>query len=191
VIGFETLRFLLHVWPEIENVVVCDLSSARAERFAARCRAAFARVGVRIVSDVRALLGSVSLLSIATTAMQPHLDDLRDGPLRTVLHLSLRDLAPAIILRSDNIVDDADHVCRAETSLHRAERLVGHRGFIRCGLAAILTGAQPPTLEDDAVTIFSPFGLGILDIAVAQFVYQRAVARGSGTRLPFASTLAG
>jgi ornithine cyclodeaminase len=190
VIGFETLRFLLHAWPALEHVIVYDLSAARAARFAARCSARFARVRVHIVSDPRALLERVSLVSIATTAMEPHLDDLQYGPLRTVLHLSLRDLAPALIARSDNVVDDADHVCRAETSLHLAERWLGHRGFIRCALAAILTGKEPPRCAYDVLTIFSPFGLGILDLAVAQLVYERAVAGGQGRRLPCAATTA-
>jgi ornithine cyclodeaminase len=190
VINLETLRFLRHLWPAIEHVIVYDLSAARAARFAARCTAVFDRVHVHIVSDPRALLERVSLLSIATTAMEPHLDDLHDGPLRTVLHLSLRDIAPAVIARSDNVVDDAEHVCRAETSLHLAERLLGHRQFIRCALAAILTGEEPPKPAHDVLTIFSPFGLGILDLAVAQLVYERAVAGGQGRHLPFAATTA-
>lgn len=189
-INFETLRFLVHVWPTMERVVVCDLHPARAELFASRCRESFGPMEVQVAGDWRAMSERVSLASIATTAMQPHLDELRPGPLRTVLHLSLRDLAPALVLAADNVVDDADHVCRAETSLHLAEQMVGDRGFIRCTLADVLAGAQPAKRDYDAPTIFSPFGLGTLDIAVAQLVCERAVAKGRGTRLPFAPTAA-
>ena len=189
-IGFETLRFLLHVWPTIAEVVVCDLSSERAARFAARCLGTFERIRVHFAGDGRALLGQVPLVSIATTAMHPYLDRVDGGELRTVLHVSLRDLAPAIILAADNVVDDIDHVCRAETSVHLAERMAGHRRFIRCTLPEMLTGAAPCKRSHDQPTIFSPFGLGILDIAVAELVCERATARAKGTRLPFASTVA-
>lgn len=185
-INLVTLRFLIHVWPAIERVLLCDLNSERAERFASRCAVMFDRVRVEVLTDCRVMLERVPLVSIATTAMRPHLDGFCAGPLRAVLHLSLRDLAPALVLASDNVVDDADHVCRAETSLHLAERLVGHRRFIRCALADILMGQAPPKGDYDAPTIFSPFGLGILDIAVAHLVCERAIARGTGRHLPFA-----
>jgi ornithine cyclodeaminase len=189
VINFETLRFLLHVWPTIVEVLVADVVPARAERFAARCRDAFPTVAMRIVADWRAIAAAAPVASIATTAMHPHLTDLGTGGLRTVLHLSLRDLAPDVVLGADNVVDDADHVCRADTSVHLAERAAGHRRFIQADLPAILLGAAARPAHDRPA-IFSPFGLGILDIALAELVCERAAARGRGTRIAFAATRA-
>ena len=109
-INFATLGFLLHLWPRIERVVVCDVSGDRAARFVARGRARFARIAFAMVDDWRALAADGELVSIATTAMTPYLDDLGGGSIRTVLHLSLRDLAPTVVLAADNVVDDVDHV---------------------------------------------------------------------------------
>ncbi len=89
---------------------------------------------------------------------------------------ALRDIAPADVLECDNVTDDVDHVCRAATSLHLAEQLVGHRDFIRCTLGEILTGAAPARRDPDGVVVFSPFGLGILDISVATMVSEAARA---------------
>jgi N-[(2S)-2-amino-2-carboxyethyl]-L-glutamate dehydrogenase len=190
IVNFETLRFLRHVWPALRTVRLHDLSAARAARFAASGAAAFPGLRYEHVPDARALLERATLVSIATTALEPHLGYLGGGPLQTVLHLSLRDLEPAVVLASDNVVDDPDHVCRADTSLHRAQRLVGHRGFIRCALADVLARRQPPKRDYGVPTIFSPFGLGILDIAVAQLVCERAATERRGLRLPFAPTAA-
>lgn len=190
VIGFETLRFLRHVWPTIEAAAICDVDRRRAEGFADRAAAAFDPLRIDVVEDARELLARAALVAIATTAMEPHLDDLGGSRVRTVLHLSLRDLTPAVVLAADNVVDDVDHVCRAETSLHRAERIVGHRRFIRCALAEVLAGRAPARRAYDAPIIFSPFGLGILDIAVAKLVWERATARRLGCRLPFAPSVA-
>ena len=188
VINFETLRFLLHVWPAIEEVLVCDVIHARAERFAERCGRAFPDAAVRVANDWRMVAARSALVSIATTAMHPHLADVGDGTVRTVLHLSLRDLTADVVRAADNVVDDADHVCRAETSLHLAERAVGHRRFIRTDLPSVLLRTAPSKAPHDRPTIFSPFGLGILDIALAELVCERAAAHGRGTRIPFAAT---
>lgn len=186
-INFETLRFLRHVWPALDRVVLCDVDPARVARFAARCRAAFGALRIETAGDATTLVSAVPLLAIATTAVRPHLDALAPRSLRTVLHLSLRDLAPAVILAADNVADDVDHVCRAETSLHLAAEAVGRRDFIGRTLPAILVGAAPSGGHPDRPTIFSPFGLGILDLAVAELVCERAATEGVGTRLPFAA----
>jgi len=78
-------------------------------------------------------------------------------------------------------VDDIDHVCRAQTSLHLAELSTGTRDFIRSSLGDVLLGRAPVRRIEHETTIFSPFGLGILDIAVAGYVFQHGVEKGLGT----------
>ena len=70
-----------------------------------------------------------------------------------------------VILASQNIVDDVEHCLKAHTSVHLAEMARGNRDFIGGTLVDVLDGkfaARIPTAR-----IFSPFGLGVLDIAVA------------------------
>jgi ornithine cyclodeaminase len=121
----------------------------------------------------------------ATTAVEPHVADLSGCVAgTTVLHVSLRDLTSAPILAADNVVDDVDHVCRAQTSVHLAEQQVGHRDFIRAELGRILTGEMPARPDSRRLSIFSPFGLGILDVAVAARAAELAEHRALGTRVP-------
>jgi 2,3-diaminopropionate biosynthesis protein SbnB len=180
-INFEIARFLLAALPDLRRFTVCDLDAGRAAQFAARCRAEFG-VEAEVAPDVRALLRSAPLVSFATTAARPHVDDLNDcQPGTTLLHISLRDLAPELILASDNVVDDVDHVCRAQTSVHLAEQLSGARDFIRCTLADVLRGAAPARRDEQDVTIFSPFGLGVLDVALGKYVLRRALELERGS----------
>jgi len=113
----------------------------------------------------------------ATVAAQPHVSDLSwfaHNPL--VLHISLRDLAPEVLLASTNIVDDIDHCLKANTSPHLAEQLTGSRDFLAGTLDDVMAGRV--TVPADRPVIFSPFGLGVLDLAVGKYVYDKLVSAG-------------
>jgi ornithine cyclodeaminase len=180
-INFEIVRFLLAVWPEIETLVAFDIDVARASGFKDRCQSVFNEIEVDIAQGVETVLKDTSLISMATTAIHPHIFDLSEcSPGSTILHVSLRDLSPEVILSCDNIVDDIDHVCRAQTSVHLAEQIVGNRDFIRCTLADILRGKSAARRDTDSTAVFSPFGLGVLDIAVGKLVCDLGIEQGLG-----------
>lgn len=183
-INFEIARFLLASWPEIESFLIFDTDPERAGRFKDKFHELSDEITVRLTRNAGAILRDCSLISLATTATVPHIPDLSSCPPRsTILHISLRDLTPEALLSGDNVVDDIDHVCRAQTSVHLAERLTGTRDFIRCTLADVLLDRAPARRAAPATTIFSPFGLGILDLAVAQCLLSRAREQGVGTAL--------
>ena len=178
-ISFEIARFLLAVFPDIETFVVFDKDEARARQFESKLQSTFREVNVEIATQLKAVLCNSALISIATTALAPYISELRECPPGSaILHISLRDLSPDVILSCDNIVDDVDHVCRAQTSVHLAEQVVGHRNFIRCTLADILKGRAPARNGSHTPSVFSPFGLGVLDLAVGKLVKDLALQRG-------------
>lgn len=182
-INFEILRFLRVLRPGVREWLVHDLSRARAEELVAHGLALDPRARFEVVERLDEVLARAPLVSFATTAAEPHVADLSGCPPgATLLHVSLRDLAPEAILAADNVVDDVDHVCRAQTSVHLAEQRTGQRAFIRCELAAVLSGQAPPR-RGPGPTVFSPFGLGILDLAVAAHVLELALRTGRGTRV--------
>ena len=98
----------------------------------------------------------------STVAAQPHVSDLswfEHAPL--VLHVSLRDLAPEVLLASTNLVDDVEHCLKANTSPHLVEQMTGSRDFLLGTLADVMTGRV--TVPEGRPVVFSPFGLGVLD----------------------------
>jgi len=180
-INLEVVRFLLAACPQISALNAYDIGPQRAREFKSRCEAMCDQLKVNVVSDVDELLSKSTLISIATTTIKPHLYDLSAcAPGSIILHISLRDLSPEVILSCDNIVDDIDHVCRAQTSIHLAEQLVGNRDFIRCTLADIIRGEAAARTSMKSIVVFSPFGLGVLDLAVAQYVRELAFKNNVG-----------
>ena len=181
-INFEIARFLSAVFPEVETFVLFDKDETRAKQFQNKSQRTFNKVEVEIAKDVNAVLRDSPLISIATTALTPYIGELHECPRgSTILHISLRDLTPDVILSCDNVVDDIDHVCRAQTSVHLAEQLVGGRDFIRCTLPDILRGRSAARNGPETISVFSPFGLGILDLAVAKLVRDLALQQGLET----------
>lgn len=182
-INFEVVRFAFAALPELESLVLFDQQRVHAERFREKCGQAFPEARVEITDDLAGALAAAPLVSFATTAIKPYVSDLsmlQRGA--TALHVSLRDLTAEAVLACDNVVDDIDHICRAQTSLHLAEQLTGGRAFIRCTLADVLSGAAPPP-DGERVTVFSPFGLGVLDLAVAKLVCESATRQDVGSAI--------
>lgn len=183
-INLEVLRFLRAAFPELRRFLVFDLDVERARVFAFKAAERFADIEVEVAASAGAVLSSTPLVSFATTAIRPHLDSLEACPPgATLLHVSLRDLTADAILAADNVVDDLDHVCRARTSIHLAAEQEGHRDFVRCTLADILDGRADGRATADGVTVFSPFGLGVLDLAVADLALAQAGAQGVGLEI--------
>jgi len=182
-INAEILHFLKTAFAP-RTVVLFDKEPEKAARFAERVRGFLPGAQVAVAEKATDVLRLAPLVSIATTASEPHIESLSRCPAgATILHISLRDLSVSSILSSDNVVDDVDHVCRARTSVHLAEEATGSRDFIRCNLGEILSGEKPPRRDLNSTVVFSPFGLGILDLAVGKLVRDLAVERRIGTRI--------
>jgi ornithine cyclodeaminase len=174
-INSEIIRFLRASLTGARRFVIFDLNVERAQAFRRACLNKFPDTSIDIAPDTASVLSCCSLISIATTAVKPHLDDLSlCAPGTTILHISLRDVTPEVVLSCDNVVDDVDHVCRAQTSVHLAEQLTSRRDFIRGTLSDVLLGQTPPRRDTKSILLFSPFGLGVLDLAVSQLVYKLA-----------------
>jgi len=179
-INFETVRFLLAAHPEIARLRLFDRDPAQARRFQEKCRDLGGTRDIALAPSAAALFRETDVVSLATNATTPHLDSLdvcRENSV--ILHISLRDLSPEVMLDADNVVDDVEHICSNRTSLDLAVQKAGNRDCIRATLGAILLGQK--ARRDGQPVIFSPFGLGVLDLAVAHLALDLARADGAGT----------
>jgi ornithine cyclodeaminase len=179
-INREIALFVATLGRNVGQVLAYDIDPKRGRRFADSIAAHFPGTPIRIAESAKDVMSKAALISFATTAVEPTVSEVSIcRPGTTILHISLRDLTPEAILCTDNIVDDVDHALRASTSVHLAEQKIGNRSFIRCTLADVITGKQPPRRDAAGVVAFSPFGLGVLDLAVGKLVLKHAMADGT------------
>ena len=70
-----------------------------------------------------------------------------------------------------------------ESSVPLAERAGATHG-LRCNPTDVLSGAAESGSDDGSRLTFSPFGLGVLEIALARLAGELAAAQGAGTSVP-------
>ncbi|WIX90627.1 2,3-diaminopropionate biosynthesis protein SbnB [Amycolatopsis sp. DG1A-15b] len=165
-----------------DDVGVFDLSTAHAEGFRGYLNAA-GQPSVTVHDSAEDLIRGSDLVVFATVAGEPHVHDpawFEHNPL--VLHVSLRDLSPEVILSATNVVDDVEHCLKANTSVHLAEQRTGDRDFLSGTLHDVMAGKA--SLPKDRPLVFSPFGLGVLDLAVGKHVYDQLRASGDLRTVP-------
>lgn len=182
VIARTTVEWLLFRNWRFRRVSLYDLDHKEAEQFSRWLRDQH-DVEVDIQDSLEGAVRGSSLLLFTTTAAEPYISD--EGLFRhcpAVLHLSLRDIGVNVVLASQNIVDDVDHCLKANTSLHLAEKATGNRKFVTGDLVDVLE--KKVRLDPRRPRIFSPFGLGVLDLAVGNLVLETAISSNQAVALP-------
>lgn len=186
-INREILRFMMCLFDDIRFLYLYDLDIERAERYAKEVRASYPNMNVNICEELAVATRAADLVVFGTTAPTPYIDDVSYfQPGATILNISLRDIGADIVRGAINVVDDADHVNRENTSIHLASEKAGNTDFIFANIGYILRNPDSViSLADDVsrLRIYSPFGLGVLDIATAQYILRQASANGVGTRI--------
>ena len=160
-----------------DEVAVHDLSADSAAGFCGYLERSGAGGRVTVHDGPEAVVRASDLVVFATIAGEPYVSDVGAfAHCPVVLHLSLRDLAPEVLLASANLVDDVEHCLKADTSPHLVEQRTGSRDFLLGTLADVMTGRVP--VPADRPVVFSPFGLGVLDLAVGRFVHDEVARAG-------------
>ncbi|MCG8425586.1 MAG: 2,3-diaminopropionate biosynthesis protein SbnB [Proteobacteria bacterium] len=182
-INREIINYVKRTVGSINRLCVHDLDPDRGERFAA----SFAGTDLEAatVSRIDDVFATADLIAFATNAIEPYVPERIALERRhVILHISLRDLQPGHVVDARNCVDDANHAFSSQTSLHLAEQATGRRDFLTATIGALI--ADPGLAERKfagAAAVFSPFGLGVLDLAVAEVVENYCIERNMGTTI--------
>jgi len=99
-----------------------------------------------------------------------------------VLNISLRDIAPELVLECQNVFDDVSHCLKANTSPHLAEKLAGNQNFVTGTIAQVINGDVK--IDETKPVIYSPFGMGILDLALGRWLLQRSLEENTSIPVP-------
>lgn len=130
-------------------------------------------IKVETHTELKKLITESDLIFLSTTSITPYITEVswfNHNPI--ILNISLRDLAPEILITSNNIVDDITHVLNANTSPDLTKQKYGHADFINSTVSELIENYNK--FDNTKPIIFSPMGMGILDLAVASYIYDKA-----------------
>lgn len=172
----------------IRDVRVWSPSAASRNRFVAEC-AAHTDAAITAADSARDAVASADIVVLATSAREPVV---RGEWIRPGTHVCAvgacrpdqREMDAALVARGRLYVDSregalaeaGDIVLALREHAIDAAAIVGELG-------EVIAGSKPARGDDREVTIFKSLGMAVEDVAAAHLAFERAKARGAGTRV--------
>lgn len=166
------LDFLIGTGWLINNITLHDINQEYIINFSKYITEHYNIKVTKAISLDNAIENS-EIVYFATTTSTPYMNNhelLKHNPL--LINISLRDISPEIMHSSINIVDDVQHCLNANTSMHLTQIKYGHYDFIKYTIGELITSPEIKINRKEKLTIYSPFGMGILDIALGSYIYK-------------------
>jgi ornithine cyclodeaminase/alanine dehydrogenase-like protein (mu-crystallin family) len=150
-----------------------------------------ASVDIEAVDSVEAAVTGADLIVTATTAREPLLKRawLRAGAHLNVVGSSVRTTreidtetmkaASLFVDRRESTLNESGDYLKAAS-----EGAIGP-DHIKAELGEILTGERPGRTSPDEITLFKSLGLGIEDLASAEYLYEKAAGSRTGSWIDF------
>jgi ornithine cyclodeaminase/alanine dehydrogenase-like protein (mu-crystallin family) len=182
----------LHAVCTVRNIQEVRVFSRRAEsraRFLEEFRE-YEAGEIRATGSAEEAVAGAQIVITATYSGEPVVEDaaLAEGTHINAMGSNApdrRELSADTVRRADLIALDS----REQAELEAGDLLVAYGG-IRwptaqvCELSEILSGQRAGRKSNRDLTIFKSLGLGTQDVAVAGWVYERALVTGTGSRMP-------
>ncbi|NOZ50464.1 MAG: ornithine cyclodeaminase [Chloroflexi bacterium] len=171
--------------PSIQEGALFDIRRPRAEAFVAEMNQRL-DLELRVADSAEEVVRQAEVLVTATTTVHPIVEHGWLTPGSFYAHVSGYECEYDVIRHADKIiVDDWQQV---KHRMYSTVALMWRDGLftdedIYAELGAIVSGQKPGRENKTEITLFSPIGLGLHDLAVAQRIYRAAQAQGIGQQV--------
>jgi len=175
---------------KIRRARVASRSLDSAKKFAAEMST---RSGLEIeaVASVETAIKDADLIVTATTSREPILRrewvapgahfNVVGSSVRTTREIDTATMAAASLFvdrRESTLNESGDYLKAAKDGAIGPEH-------IKAEIGEVLTGTMPGRASADEITLFKSLGLGIEDLASAEYLYDKASRLGAGSRIDF------
>jgi len=172
--------------PEVEEIALVNREIARAEAVAEECRQRWG-APVRAVETTDEALADADVALTVTTAHEPLMFARQIKPGALTVQLAGHECEFAVIQQCRKIVTDDWDVVKhrgimTPAIMHQQGLL--HDNEIHANLGELVLGTKLGRENDDERIHYAHMGMGVDDVALAWAVYQTALQRRLGIRLP-------
>ncbi len=181
--GRSHLEAMLVQFPGLRRVLAYDRTPTNLARYAVEMHAAFDVDVVAAASTESAVRGADIIVTAAGTLKKPtpviSAEWIKAGAFCMPVDYDCLFTSDAIRAMDLFYTDDV-----AQMESYRTLGYFGTTPKVQGDLGEVVTGRKPGRTHPDQRTMAMHLGLAIEDVATATRIYERAVARGIGTRLP-------
>jgi alanine dehydrogenase len=179
------LLALLAVFPNLEEIRVCDISPKAAEAFGSEAKSKVAQYRVEIVENEEKAVQEADIVVTTTPSKKPlvfeswvsegtHFNCIgADAPLK-------EELDPAILKRAKIVVDDWEQASHSGEINVPFSKGILFKKDVWAELGDIIAGTKQGRTSNSEITVFDSTGLAIQDAATVELVYTKAISRKIG-----------
>jgi alanine dehydrogenase len=179
------LLALLAVFPKLEEIRACDISTEAAESFAAYAESEASQSRIVVVENETATAKEADIIITTTPSKKPlilesmvsegtHFNCIgADAPLK-------EELDPAILKKAKIVVDDWEQASHSgEINVPFSKGVLSEKD-VWAELGDIIVGMKQGRVSNEEITVFDSTGLAIQDAATVELVYKKATSRKIG-----------
>ncbi len=179
------LLALLAIFPNLEEIRVCDIIPEAGEAFAALAKNKAPQSRIVIVGNEKRAVHEADIVVTTTPSKKPlvlepwvsegtHFNCIgADAPLK-------EELDPAILKSAKIVVDDWEQASHSGEINVPLSRDILFQKDVWGELGDIIVGRKPARTSDKEITIFDSTGLAIQDAATVELVYRKALSKKIG-----------
>ncbi len=179
------LQALMFVFPNLEEIRVCDISPKAAEAFALEAKNRASQSRVVIVGNEEEAVHEADIVVTTTPSKRPLVFDewISDGTHFNCIGADAplkEEMDPAILKRAKVVVDDWEQASHSgEINVPLSRGVLTHKD-VWAELGDILVGTKVGRTSEDEITVFDSTGLAIQDAATVELVYRKAISTKAG-----------
>ena len=184
--GRNQLEAALRMLPALEEVFICDLFPASAEKLAGDL--AHHPQKIRVAES---LAQACSLADVIITATSSFKAIVMDEWIKAGTHINAigtdtrgkQELDPRIFARATVVVDDLTQCCYLGECQHAHDAGIISKESIHAQIGELIDGKKRGRSSATEITIFDTTGVAIQDLATASYALDEAVKKGTGSRI--------
>jgi ornithine cyclodeaminase len=171
---------------DIEKVILYNRTPRKAMEFANYIQQKFS-VDVQVGMDPNEVVQEADIIVTTTNSPIPVFTDL----IRPGVHINavgsfrptMQELPSHVLPLADKVVVESRHAALEETGDLRIPIQEGlfHENSIYAELGEIVSGDRKGRESPKEITVFKSVGLAVVDVVVAQYVYEKALKYNAGT----------